>query len=100
MLRATAELFWQTFAHLPVFQVGAVETAAIPLLAAILLSVPPERAEVTGFIIRREHKTKGLGQAIEGDVTDAPIILIDDILNSGSSVGSHLGMRISKSVLI
>ena len=33
-----------------------------------------ERAEVTGFIIRKERKTTRLVQAIEGDVTDAPII--------------------------
>jgi hypothetical protein len=36
-------------------------------LAAISLSVSPERAEVTGFIIRKEGKKTGLEQAIEGD---------------------------------
>lgn len=85
LLRAAATLFWQTYVDVDRLQVGALETAAIPLLAAILLSKPSDRESVTGFIIRKERKTTGLGQSIEGSVSDAPIVLIDDILNSGAS---------------
>ena len=62
-----------------------METAAIPLLSAILFSCPKERAPLNGLIIRKERKTTGRGRAIEGDLTQAPIVLIDDILNSGES---------------
>jgi outer membrane protein assembly factor BamB len=50
-----------------------------------MLLAPSERGKVNGFIIRKERKTTGLGNAIEGMVTDEPIILVDDIFNSGAS---------------
>jgi outer membrane protein assembly factor BamB/adenine/guanine phosphoribosyltransferase-like PRPP-binding protein len=84
-LEEFAAAFWARFKDHAPFQVAGMETAAIPLLSAILSSCPKERAPLNGLIIRKERKTTGLGRAIEGEVTQAPIILIDDILNSGES---------------
>jgi orotate phosphoribosyltransferase len=84
-LEEFAAAFWARFKDHAPFQVAGMETAAIPLLSAILLSCPKERAPLNGLIIRKERKTTGLGRAIEGEVTQAPIVLIDDILNSGES---------------
>jgi outer membrane protein assembly factor BamB/orotate phosphoribosyltransferase len=77
--------FWKAFAQAGPFQVAAMETAGIPLLTAILLAAPAERAATNGFIIRKERKTTGLGRNIEGDMTGEPIVLVDDILNSAAS---------------
>jgi outer membrane protein assembly factor BamB len=41
---------------------------------------------VNGFIVRKERKTYGAGNLIEGAVTDAPIVIVDDIINSASSL--------------
>ncbi|WP_369929836.1 PQQ-binding-like beta-propeller repeat protein [Xanthomonas sp. NCPPB 2632] len=80
-----AHAFWERNAAREPFQLGGLETAAIPLLTALMLTAPAERGPVNGFIIRKDRKTTGMGNAIEGDVLDLPIILVDDSLNSGSS---------------
>jgi len=84
-LEQIAFAFWEQYKSKARFQIGGMETAAIPLLTALLLMAPKEHGEINGFIIRKERKTTGLGNAIEGNITDDPIILVDDILNSGSS---------------
>jgi len=85
-LDAAAELFWQQCGGAMPFQVGAVETAAIPFLSAILMKSLSRGTPVNGFIVRKERKTYGAGNAIEGSLTDAPIVIVDDVLNSGSSM--------------
>ncbi|SED33733.1 Outer membrane protein assembly factor BamB, contains PQQ-like beta-propeller repeat [Rhizobiales bacterium GAS191] len=84
-LEEYSDAFWRLYKDRDPFQIGGMETAAIPLLSALVMSSPKERAPLNAFIIRKERKTTGLGKAIEGDVTDEPIILIDDIFNSGGS---------------
>lgn len=84
-LEQIAHAFWERNATREAFQLGGLETAAIPLLTALLLTAPKERGPVNGFIIRKDRKTTGLGNAIEGEVLDLPIVLVDDSLNSGNS---------------
>jgi|HubBroStandDraft_2_1064218.scaffolds.fasta_scaffold00148_9 outer membrane protein assembly factor BamB/orotate phosphoribosyltransferase len=84
-LEQIADAFWDRHQGFGPFQIGAIETAAIPLLTALALRAPHGHSKVNSFIIRRERKTYGLGNTIEGEITDEPIILVDDILNSGSS---------------
>ena len=85
-LDAAAELFWQVCAHRLPFQVGGIEAAPIPLLSAILLKSLARGTPVNGFIVRKERKTYGAGNSIEGTLTGEPIVIIDDLLNSGSSL--------------
>jgi outer membrane protein assembly factor BamB len=84
-LEQIAQAFWERNATREPFQLGGLETAAIPLLTALMLTAPKDRGAVNGFIIRKDRKTTGLGNAIEGEVKDLPIILVDDSLNSGTS---------------
>ncbi len=86
LLDAAAELFWQECGGRLPFQVGGMEAAAIPLLSAILMKSLSRGTPVNGFTIRRERKTYGTGSSIEGVLTDAPIVMVDDVLNSGSSL--------------
>ena len=86
ILDAAAELFWQECSARMPFQVGGMEAAAIPLLSAILMKGLSRGTPVNGFIVRKERKTYGTGSSIEGTLTDAPIVMVDDILNSGSSL--------------
>jgi outer membrane protein assembly factor BamB/orotate phosphoribosyltransferase len=84
-LELIAAAFWERYRDHGPFQIGGMEAAAVPLLTALLLKAPAERSQVNSFIICKERKTHGLGNAIEGEITDVPIILVDDILNSGRS---------------
>lgn len=86
LLDLVAEAFWDLFADKRPFQVGGMEVAAIPLVAAILMKSVARGTPVNGFIIRKERKTYGAGNIIEGVLTDDPIIIVDDVLNSGSSL--------------
>jgi len=85
-LDAAAELFWQECAGRMPFQVGGMEIAGIPLLSAILMKSHARGTPVNGFIVRDERKTYGTGSSIEGTLTADPIVLVDDILNSGRSM--------------
>ncbi len=85
-LDAAAELFWQECAGRMPFQVGGMEAAAIPLLSAILMKSWSRGTPVNGFIVRKERKTYGTGSSIEGTLTGAPIVMVDDLLNSGASM--------------
>jgi outer membrane protein assembly factor BamB/orotate phosphoribosyltransferase len=85
-LDSIADLFWEKCMDALPFQVGGMEVAAIPLLSAILMKAVARGTPVNGFIVRKERKTHGSGGLIEGKLTDAPIVLVDDILNSGTSL--------------
>ena len=85
-LDAAAELFWQECAGRMPFQVGGMEAAAIPLLSAIMMKSLSRGTPVNGFIVRKERKTYGAGSSIEGGLTGAPIVMVDDLLNSGASM--------------
>src|SRR4051812_11830291 len=85
LLAAVADEFWSLNGDRDQFQIGGMETAAIPLLTAILLRAPERHRGVNGFIIRKERKATGLGRIIEGEITEAPVVLVDDIINSAKS---------------
>ena len=60
-LDAVAEAFWLRFEGELPFQVGGMEVAAIPLLAAILMKSVQKGRPINGFMIRKERKTYGAG---------------------------------------
>jgi outer membrane protein assembly factor BamB len=84
-LEQIAREFWRLHANETRFQIGGMETAAIPLLTAIIIFAPQTRVGLNAFIIRKERKSSGLCNSIEGAVTAEPILLVDDVINSGSS---------------
>jgi outer membrane protein assembly factor BamB/orotate phosphoribosyltransferase len=86
LLDAIAGIFWETCADAMPFQVGGMEVAAIPLLSAILIKAVARGIPVNGFIVRKERKTYGAGRLIEGTLTDEPVVIVDDILNSGTNM--------------
>ncbi len=85
-----AEIFWERYgAHYP-FQVGAMEAAGIGLVAAIVMKSVQRGTLVNGFFIRKSRKRQGLMKRIEGTLTEDPIILVDDLLNSGGTFEKQL----------
>jgi outer membrane protein assembly factor BamB/adenine/guanine phosphoribosyltransferase-like PRPP-binding protein len=80
------DAFWDEYEKKLPFQIGGMEVAAVPLVTALLMKAHQRGLETSGFIIRKERKKSGLGKIIEGPLTDDPIILVDDIMNSGASL--------------
>jgi len=81
-------LFWGDHADLGDLQIAGVETAGIPLVASIVAGGHHKQGgKVSGFFLRKSRKKDGLMKTIEGEVCkDRPIILVDDLINSGKSL--------------
>lgn len=80
------EIFWEKLESRYPFQVCGLEAAAIPLVTAIVMKSVEKGKPVNGFFIRKSRKKTGLMQMIEGEINNHPIIIVDDVLNSGNSV--------------
>lgn len=85
-----AEIFWERYATKYPFQVGGMETAGIPLVAAIVMKGVERGTPVNGFFIRKSRKRQGLLKTIEGTLTDDPIIFVDDLVNSGQTLNRQM----------
>ena len=85
-----AKIFWERFEKKYPFQVGGIESASIPLMTAIILKGLEKKKPVHGFFIRKSRKRDGLMRMFEGSLTDEPVIIVDDALNSGSSVNRQI----------
>lgn len=92
ILNAYAEIFWEKHKDAYPFQVCGLEVAAVPLVAAIVMKSQEKGLPVNGFFIRKSRKKSGLLKMVEGIITDDPIIIVDDIVNSGASVIRQLGI--------
>ncbi len=79
------DIFWDLFEKDYPFQVGGQELAAVPLVSAIVLHGQRIKKPVNGFIIRKSRKPTGLQNIIEGKINQEKIILVDDLINSGST---------------
>ncbi len=89
-LDAYTDIFYERFKDRYPFQVGGMEVAAIPLVAAIIMKMRERGMPVNGFFIRKSRKKTGLLKMIEGKLTDAPVILVDDLINSGYTLDRQL----------
>jgi orotate phosphoribosyltransferase len=85
-----AEIFWERYASRLPFQVGGLETAGIPLVAAIIMKSVERGTPVNGFYVRKSRKRHGLMKYIEGTLTDDPIVFVDDLINSGNSLRKQI----------
>lgn len=85
-----AEIFWERYASRYPFQVGAMETAGIGLVAAIVMKGVERGTPVNGFFMRKSRKRQGLMKRVEGTLTDDPIILVDDLMNTGGTFDKQL----------
>ncbi|MDO8514306.1 MAG: PQQ-binding-like beta-propeller repeat protein [bacterium] len=85
-LTVISELFWKQLKSEVPFQVGGLETAAITLVAGVVLKAKADNVIVNGFYVRKSRKKDGIQQMVEGALGDEKVILIDDGLNSGKSL--------------
>jgi outer membrane protein assembly factor BamB len=85
-LRDVASYFLQRYSDTGPLQVGGLETGSIPLVAAVVLMGQLQGRSINGFYVRKNRKVSGRNRLIEGNVTDGPIWVLDDLVNSASSV--------------
>ena len=81
-----AKEFWARFSGQIPFQIGGLEMAAVPLIAALISEGWRRGTPINGFIVRKERKSHGLTRRIEGKLTDDPIVIVDDLVNRGSGL--------------
>ena len=84
-IKLIAEEFWRHFEIDWPFQIGGIEFSATPMVTAIQLEGLKHGYNVNGFVVRKERKTSGCCRQYEGALNEHPVIVIDDILNSGES---------------
>lgn len=84
-LEVITHLLYEKIADRDNFQIGGLESAAIPLVTALTLKARAEEKNVNGFYVRKSRKKTGLYKQIEGNLNDNPIILVDDLMNQSSS---------------
>lgn len=84
-LNLAAEVFWDTFEHEYPFQVAGLESAALPIVAAIMMKGHERGTPVSGFFIRKSRNKANRLRMIEGNPSKEKTILVDDLINSGSS---------------
>lgn len=81
-----ATVFWERMKESWPFQIGGLEVGAIPLVAAIVMKGREHGYKVNSFIVRKSRKKSGLCKQIEGKLTQEPIVVVDDLINSGNSM--------------
>lgn len=82
--------FWKRYEAQYPFQVGGMESASIPLITAIVMEGAARKKPIHGFYIRKSRKRDGLMHMFEGGLTDKPVIIVDDIINTGQSVNKQI----------
>jgi orotate phosphoribosyltransferase len=77
-----SEQFWHSFEKRfreKPFQLAGVEQASVPILTALLLSGAVRGLLIHAFTIRKDYKTHGIGNIIEGRPSDLPVLFVDDL---------------------
>lgn len=77
--------FFEKFANKNI-QVCGLESASISLISAIILESSKKDINLNGFFIRKSKKKHDLYKDIEGVPNSNPIVIVDDILNTGTSI--------------
>jgi outer membrane protein assembly factor BamB/orotate phosphoribosyltransferase len=85
-LNIIVNLFWELFENRLPFQVGGLEMGAIPLITGIQVEGRKRGFNINGFVVRKERKNYGLTKTYEGIITDDPIVLVDDLINSAETL--------------
>lgn len=80
------DTFWEIFEKKLPFQLCALETSGISLVAAIVARSIERGTPITGFYLRKSRKKTDLTKIIEGTPTHEPVIVVDDLTNSGRSI--------------
>jgi len=68
------------------FQICGLETGAVPLVVGIPIVANLEKIKINAFSVRKKPKEYGLKNSLEGVPNKKKAVIVDDIVNSASSV--------------
>ena len=81
------ELLNEATLDLEMDAIGGLEVGAIPMAAAALVACHRSGRVVEGFFVRKQAKSHGSQELVEGQVkTGDKVVVIDDVLTTGGSV--------------
>jgi outer membrane protein assembly factor BamB len=90
MAEIIAELYWTVLSGIGQFQIACMELTGVPLMVSVQSYGRRIGRDINGFIIRKEQKNTGRQRRVEGIINSLPIVFVDDIMNSGSSLKKAL----------
>jgi orotate phosphoribosyltransferase len=68
------------------FQIAGLEWSACPLLTSIPIFMKKNyNIEINSFLIKKQRKSYGLNNYIEGIPNNKDVLIVDDVLNSSNS---------------
>ncbi len=67
------------------FQITGREWSSIPLMVSLSTYLRMQGIYINTFMIKRQRKTYGIHNYIEGRPNDLPVLIVDDVLNSTNS---------------
>jgi len=99
-LALITDALWEEISDMDAFQLGGLESASIPLITALVIKARQEGKRVNGFYIRKSRKKVPLFKQIEGGMNNDPVVLVDDILNTGNGIRKQIAVldRLGKKV--
>jgi orotate phosphoribosyltransferase len=77
------------------FQIAGVESAAVPIITALILSGVNKGYSVNAFTIRKERKLYGRRNLIEGAPNSLPVLIVDDLTSPQHNAFWHTVYAIS-----
>ena len=86
MMAHLGALLWQHLEPMLPFQFACMEVAGIPLMTALQTQGVAFGHHINGVVLRKERKTYGRQRDMEGELNQLPIVMLDDLLNSGSTI--------------
>lgn len=73
-------------------QLCGLETSSLPIIAATQMALMQAGIHVNAFTVRKERKSYGLSNYVEGIPNEFPCVFIDDLIGSGNSMSVCLDM--------
>lgn len=67
-------------------QLAGLETGSLPIISAVQMQARKFNIPLNAFTVRKDRKSYGLFNYIEGMPNENSIIYVDDLINSGSSL--------------
>jgi len=101
-LQLICEDFWNRFEqlfNLEPFQLAGVESAAVPLITALVIDGAVRGLDLNAFTIRKTRKNYGLRNLIEGSPSGRPVLFVDDLTSPKHNAFWHAIHAISQSGL-
>lgn len=86
ILEKFSSFFWDNYEKYYPFQIGWIESWAIPFVSWILLEWKKRWYNINAFYIRKKRKEKWLWNFIEWNIGKEKIFIVDDLFNSGQSM--------------